>query len=153
MPELAPIHRPMLADAAPRPASAAPRFALQQGLRAGLAAGALAALARAAGLFEPARVVAALPELCLFHRLTGLDCPGCGMTRAFLSLLRGDVPGALHLHPFSLPLFAAILFAAFAPPALRGRMVRSRVGAALQLLALAALLAWWAQVKLLPRLS
>ena len=35
---------------------------------------------------------------CFLRQLTGAPCPGCGMTRAALSLLRGDVPGALRLH-------------------------------------------------------
>lgn len=33
--------------------------------------------------------------VCQFHRLTGLNCPGCGMTRALYALLHGDLPTAL----------------------------------------------------------
>jgi hypothetical protein len=33
--------------------------------------------------------------LCQFHRLTGLNCPGCGMTRAIHALLHGDALAAL----------------------------------------------------------
>jgi len=33
--------------------------------------------------------------VCQFHRLTGLNCPGCGMTRAFYALLHGNFPAAL----------------------------------------------------------
>ena len=33
--------------------------------------------------------------VCMFHRLTGLNCPGCGMTRALYALLHGDILTAL----------------------------------------------------------
>lgn len=39
------------------------------------------------------------PTFCPFALCTGTACPGCGMTRAASSLLRGDVAGALTLHP------------------------------------------------------
>ena len=34
--------------------------------------------------------------VCQFHRLTGLNCPGCGMTRATYALLHGQWLTALH---------------------------------------------------------
>lgn len=43
---------------------------------------------------------------CPFHRITGIPCPGCGMTRAFLTLGQGKITEALALNPFSLPLFS-----------------------------------------------
>ena len=33
--------------------------------------------------------------VCQFHRLTGLNCPGCGATRALYALLHGRVSTAL----------------------------------------------------------
>ncbi len=33
--------------------------------------------------------------VCQFHRLTGLNCPSCGMTRALYALLHGDFLTAL----------------------------------------------------------
>ena len=36
---------------------------------------------------------------CPIKFLTGLSCPGCGMTRAYLSLLKLDFPSAFHFHP------------------------------------------------------
>ena len=35
---------------------------------------------------------------CLFLTLTGQPCPSCGMTRAFLYLLRGDLTASLRSH-------------------------------------------------------
>lgn len=33
---------------------------------------------------------------CLFHVMTGLDCPGCGIIRLMLSLAEGDLGAAFH---------------------------------------------------------
>jgi len=49
---------------------------------------------------------------CLFHKLTGLLCPGCGISRMFLSLLRGDLILAARYNLLVLALlpFGAALF-------------------------------------------
>ena len=39
--------------------------------------------------------------LCPFAIITRHPCPGCGLTRATLSLLRGDVIAAVHFHPLA----------------------------------------------------
>ncbi len=39
------------------------------------------------------------PTLCPFAILTGVACPGCGMTRAAASLVRGDFGTAGSYHP------------------------------------------------------
>lgn len=36
---------------------------------------------------------------CLFHELTGLDCPGCGITRLLFSLLELDFYQAFRYNP------------------------------------------------------
>ena len=36
---------------------------------------------------------------CIFKKLSGLSCPGCGMTRAWLSLFKGDIGKAFYYHP------------------------------------------------------
>ncbi|MCA9424616.1 MAG: DUF2752 domain-containing protein [Candidatus Omnitrophica bacterium] len=45
-------------------------------------------------------------RLCVFHQFTGLDCPGCGMTRGISQLWRGHPIRAVQLH-----LFAPVAFA------------------------------------------
>lgn len=36
---------------------------------------------------------------CIFHEVTGFYCPGCGGTRAFHALLRGQLGQSLLFHP------------------------------------------------------
>ena len=36
---------------------------------------------------------------CPFRLITGIPCPGCGMTRAFRALFRGDIEAAFYYHP------------------------------------------------------
>lgn len=51
-----------------------------------------------------------LPELCSFRRLWGLDCPGCGMTRCFISLTRADFVRAWRYNAPGLLLFGLLAF-------------------------------------------
>jgi len=45
---------------------------------------------------------------CIIKHITGISCPGCGMTRAFMSALRLDWRAAFYYHPLwiLLPPFA-----------------------------------------------
>lgn len=36
---------------------------------------------------------------CLFHQITGLKCPGCGITRMAVALLHLDIEGAFEANP------------------------------------------------------
>ena len=48
---------------------------------------------------------------CPIRFFTGVSCAGCGMSRAWLALLRGDISAAWGYHPlFWLPVPAAGLF-------------------------------------------
>jgi hypothetical protein len=54
------------------------------------------------------------PVICPFRLITGLPCPGCGMTRAWVYLMHGDVAAAVSANPFSLvalPAAAAFVLA------------------------------------------
>lgn len=47
------------------------------------------------GLLRPERIA----PPCLFHRVTGLNCPGCGGTRALSAMLRLDFATAFWYNP------------------------------------------------------
>ena len=40
---------------------------------------------------------------CILASTTGLPCPGCGGTRAFIALIHGDFIGSLQFHPLMIP--------------------------------------------------
>jgi hypothetical protein len=55
-----------------------------------------------AGVVALGATLCLLPvQLCLSAALLHIPCPGCGMTRATLALLRGDWSAALAFHPLS----------------------------------------------------
>lgn len=63
---------------------------------------------------------------CFFNELTGLPCPGCGMTRAVSALLHGDWHTAMLYHPLSPAYFAmgvVLAASAVSPPNFRTRLV------------------------------
>lgn len=76
---------------------------------------------------------------CLFHRLTGFACPGCGMTRATHAMLNGRLGEALTFHPVGLLVLSCIgaIFMFFLPSWLRGER-------ALPFPHIRPRLAWWA---------
>lgn len=47
--------------------------------------------------------------ICFFSKITGLYCSGCGMTRAFFSLLELDFYQAIRYNVFSLLLFPTLI--------------------------------------------
>ncbi|NLZ47488.1 MAG: DUF2752 domain-containing protein [Clostridiales bacterium] len=48
-------------------------------------------------------------SICLFYNITGVPCPGCGMTRAFLHLFKGNILQAFKYNP----LFPLVIFIPF----------------------------------------
>jgi hypothetical protein len=69
--------------------------------------------------FDPSKID--LP-LCSFHALTGLDCPGCGATRATHELLHGRLLAAFHYNALWVSLLPLAVYAALS------EMWVSRVG-------------------------
>ena len=46
---------------------------------------------------------------CLFRKFTGFYCPGCGITRMFLSILRLDFYQAFRYNPLVFILFVGVI--------------------------------------------
>lgn len=49
-------------------------------------------------------------SLCIIKNLLGFSCFGCGMTRAFIYILKLDFVSAIRYNVLSVPLFVGILF-------------------------------------------
>ncbi|MCY3018546.1 MAG: DUF2752 domain-containing protein [Planctomycetota bacterium] len=58
-----------------------------------------------------------LPKLplCYFQRLTGLPCPGCGLTRSFCAISHGQVGAAWGFNPFGFLFYGLAVFFALRP--------------------------------------
>jgi hypothetical protein len=94
--------------------------------------------AAALGALALVLLTAALPsqgagvQICFFRYLTGLPCPGCGLTRSFSCILHGDFARGYEYHPFGyvlLPIFLLTAFTLFLPASWRSHLqdfVRSR---------------------------
>ena len=55
--------------------------------------------------------IVTLPVVCPFRLGTGHACPGCGLTRAIGSLVRGDVSLSIRYHPIAILLVAQVAIA------------------------------------------
>lgn len=51
------------------------------------------------------------PLFCPFKALTGIPCPGCGMTRSFIAIATGHLDKALDYHFFGIFLFIGFAIA------------------------------------------
>jgi hypothetical protein len=59
---------------------------------------------------DPAAIGSHYPG-CVFHQMTGLWCPGCGLTRGTYQLLHGHIGAALSYNIFTPVAVAAIMIA------------------------------------------
>ena len=51
-----------------------------------------------------------LPGTCTFKQYVGADCPGCGLTRCFVSMGHGQLEQAWHFNPVGIAFFAIVAF-------------------------------------------
>jgi hypothetical protein len=87
---------------------------------------------------------------CPFFRLTGVPCPGCGLSRATTLFLKGDLTGSLRFHAFA-PIFLfaiiALILSVLLPksiiqPAIsRAELIERKTG--LTVLILGGLILYW----------
>lgn len=98
-----------------------PKCSTSERLLAGAALVGLAGVAALVRLFNPS-VYGFFPT-CPFHSLTGLSCPGCGLTRGFHALFHGDLAQALQ---FNLLLPVYLIFFAFVAMSLALVVFRGR---------------------------
>ena len=50
---------------------------------------------------------------CIIREITGIPCPTCGVTRALLSLVSGNLKAYMYYNSFAVPLCIATLFMIF----------------------------------------
>ena len=108
---LKPATAPRTAAGPVRPQDDAERWLARWGLA--IAAGVLLA-ARTLSLDE-GRVTLPLvhwplPTTCTLRRLTGLACPGCGLTRSLIALAHQDPAAAWQFNPVGCLLFILLVF-------------------------------------------
>jgi hypothetical protein len=88
--------------------------------------------------------------LCPFRALTGLLCPGCGMTRAFCALGHGELMRAIHFNALSPLLYLSLIVVWIGAaatvlkfPKVRAVVMRLRPNTATSVAILALVLVWW----------
>ena len=90
---------------------------------------------------------------CVFNLLTGLNCPGCGNTRATFALLRFDLVEMLHynlLYPLEVFYGARIYFILCRNYVKEGRIYYPVRPDALDVICLVSMLLWWVLRNLIP---
>lgn len=57
--------------------------------------------------------VAIMPVSCVFYTITGIYCPACGLTRAFINILHFNLLEACYQNILSIPVFIFLIFSIF----------------------------------------
>jgi hypothetical protein len=50
---------------------------------------------------------------CPIKELWGIDCPGCGLQRSFVLLLKGHLMESIRMYPALLPMLVLLFYTAF----------------------------------------
>lgn len=58
----------------------------------------------------PAIPLVATTTLCAARRFLGFPCPGCGMTGAFVALVRGEIRASIDAHPLGIVVALWLLY-------------------------------------------
>jgi hypothetical protein len=61
-------------------------------------------------MFVPTSFLESGHSLCLFKNLFGIECPGCGMTRALSGVLHGDFAGAFQYNKMIVAVFPLLAY-------------------------------------------
>lgn len=86
---------------------------------------------------------------CPFHSITGIQCPGCGMTRALIAIINMDLKRAVAFNPFSLILiFFFIVNMLPAGKLLDNLFLRKKIYHIVGV----AILTWWFFTRFIPSL-
>lgn len=93
------------------------------------------------------RLAEMVPHWCIFQKVLGVPCPGCGMTRALHCMAAGELAASVRMHPCGALLVAALVTQTI----VRFALIRGWIsgGAAHQWIKhignsfVAALMGWW----------
>jgi hypothetical protein len=47
---------------------------------------------------------------CFYRKIFGIDCPGCGMQRAIIELLKGNILDSIIFYPPLIPIIITLIF-------------------------------------------
>ena len=102
-----------------------------------------AAAALLAAFLVPVNIVSSGPVMCPFRLVTGLPCPGCGLTRSCVDLLHGNLVDSIRWHPLGpITVVAAVLLVLGAHRRFPGLMERLKSPAVLGAIAAVWIVVW-----------
>ncbi len=106
------------------------------------------------GMVRIEKITGTIPVFCPFKAITGIACPGCGMTRAITSLIDGHPGNAALYNPFCFFLLFVLLMSTLPMHRLRPA-VRTRLEHALPVfyaVVLSLVVTFWVFDRLLPQI-